>query len=220
QALIDRITQCEQCERLRNYCSQVAQTKRRAYLSQSYWGKPVAGFGDWAAELVIVGLAPAAHGANRTGRVFTGDRSGEWLYRALAQFGFSNQPESLGRDDGLELKNAFVTCVVKCAPPGNRPLPQEQKNCSVFLKQELEALSSARVFLALGQYSYDTLWPHLTPVEFEKKPKFTHGLKLPLAQNRWLLTSFHPSQQNTFTGKLTQPLFDSVFQTASQLLSS
>lgn len=221
------ICSCNQCPRLREYCQKIASTRRRAYLSETYWGKPIPGFGDPEAELLIVGLAPGAHGANRTGRIFTGDRSGEWLYRALFKAGFSNQPESKGLQDGLSLKNTYITCIVKCAPPDNRPTPLEQVQCSRFLKQELAFLKQIRVRIALGQYAYDHLWRELRPNQ--KQPKFKHGLQISLHDEdnksneknnnkQWLLLSYHPSQQNTFTGRLTEPMFDSVFQMARDLI--
>lgn len=170
---------------------------------------------------MIVGLAPAAHGANRTGRIFTGDRSGDWLYGALYRAGFANQPEAKNRTDGLILKDTYITSVAKCAPPDNKPLPVEIKRCSAFLERELRMLSDARVYLALGQIALNGIWPHLTRhYDLKKvgKPKFGHGVKTELVPGKWLLLSYHPSQQNTFTGRLTEPMFDSIFSEASRLI--
>ena len=211
-----QIQNCEHCPRLRAYCKEVAKIKRRAYLKDDYWGRPIAGFGDTQARLLIVGLAPAAHGANRTGRVFTGDRSGEWLYRALHRAGFANQPTSTGTQDGLTLTGAYVTCVVRCAPPGNKPLPDEIHRCSRYLKSELKLLKDVQVLLALGQIGLNGLWPLVAP--HLPRPKFGHGCEAKLPDGRRLLMSFHPSQQNTFTGRLTEPMFDSVFSRANLLL--
>jgi uracil-DNA glycosylase len=215
-----RITDCEACPRLRKHCLKIAQIKRRAYKDEVYWGKPVAGFGDPRAQLLVVGLAPAAHGANRTGRVFTGDRSGEWLYRALHRTGFANQPESVSRDDGLKLRNAYITSVVRCAPPDNKPTPAELERCASHLDAELREFARARVFLVLGQIALAGLWPHLLRmgVASGSRPKFGHGAKLKLSSGQWLLMSYHPSQQNTFTGRLTEPMFDSVFAAAKNLV--
>jgi uracil-DNA glycosylase family 4 len=214
------IIACEACPRLRKYCRGIAKTKRRAYLDENYWGKPVTGFGDPLAQLVIVGLAPAAHGANRTGRIFTGDRSGLWLYRALHRAGLANQPTYESRDDGLKLHDTYITCVVKCAPPDNKPLPREIENCSHHVENELAALSRARIWLALGQIAINGLWPHLkTHLKIDgPKPKFSHGGEYDLDGGSTLLMSYHPSQQNTFTGRLTEPMFDSIFSRARELM--
>ncbi len=199
----------------------MAKKKRKAYAEETYWGRPVAGFGDPHARLVIVGLAPAAHGANRTGRIFTGDQSGLWLYRALHKAGFASHPESRSRDDGLRLMDAFVSCVVRCAPPDNKPLPLELTRCGSYLDQELKLLSSARVYLALGQIAFTVLCNKLGPhLSGQAKPKFSHGAVVPLPEGRWLLMSYHPSQQNTFTKRLTEPMFDEVFNAAQSLIDS
>lgn len=209
------IIHCIRCPRLRTYCQEIAKTKRRAYQDQSYWGKPISGFGDPQARLMIVGLAPGAHGANRTGRVLTGDRSGDWLYRALYRFGFANQPESTHLNDGLQLRDAYVTCAVKCAPPDNRPTPVEFQNCSSFLEKEIQSMPQTRVWITLGQLALNSLCPYLGS---SRRPKFEHGKEITLDRGRSLLLSYHPSQQNTFTGRLTEPMFDSIFEKARNLL--
>jgi uracil-DNA glycosylase family 4 len=208
---------CTRCSRLRKYCLGVAKAKKRAHQDESYWGKPISGFGDPKAEIVIVGLAPAAHGANRTGRIFTGDRSGLWLYRALHKAGFANQPTYERADDGLKLRNIYITCSVKCAPPDNKPLPIEIKKCGTFLERELAELKNARVYLVLGQIGLNALWPFLRDPSV-KKPKLKHGELVQLSHGRAILMSFHPSQQNTFTGRLTEPMFDQVFATVREYL--
>lgn len=214
------IVKCEHCPRLRRHCLEIARVKRKSYAAETYWGRPIAGFGDTNAGLVLVGLAPAAHGANRTGRIFTGDRSGDWLYRALHKAGFANQPASTHKDDGLKLTGAFITCAVKCAPPGNKPLPTEIANCLPYLISELRMLNKARVYLALGKIGFDASWDILktTGQASGPRPAFKHNSAVELASGRWLLASFHPSQQNTFTGKLTEPMFDAVFKQARTLL--
>ncbi|MDR3607656.1 MAG: uracil-DNA glycosylase [Oligoflexia bacterium] len=219
------IVACERCPRLVKYRAQVAKEKRRAYRNDEYWGKPIPGFGDPNARLLIIGLAPAAHGANRTGRVFTGDRSGEWLYRALHKAGFANQPCSNHRDDSLTLHDAYIACSLRCAPPANKPLPIELSRCASYLDRELEVFRDVKVYLALGQIALNSVWPHLVK-KFEKeaprlrKPKFAHGGKYEIVPGKWLLFSYHPSQQNTFTGRLTEPMFDSVFREASKLIEA
>ena len=212
-----KITACTACDRLRSYCLKVAKEKRRAYQDQAYWGKPITGFGDPNSKVMIVGLAPAAHGANRTGRVFTGDRSGDWLYRALYKSGFANQPHATDIHDRLQLKEAYISCVVKCAPPENKPTTEEEKNCSPFLKEEIESLPSVKIWIALGQIALKGLWPLLHP-QGKPRPRFQHGSVIPLDADRWLLLSYHPSQQNTFTGRLTEPMFDQVFSRAREIL--
>lgn len=179
------------------------------------------GFGDPQARLLLVGLAPAAHGGNRTGRVFTGDRSGDWLFRALHKAGFANQPTSLHKDDGLKLADAYVTAACRCAPPDNKPLPQELANCRPFLLREMELLTKLRVILGLGKIGFDTAFDALRTLgktSLKSRPKFSHGAEVAVSERITLLGTFHPSQQNTFTGKLTEPMLDAVFSRARELL--
>ncbi len=215
--LSDEITRCELCPRLRKHCIKIADQKRRAYQNEVYWGKPISGFGDPNAQVVIVGLAPGSHGANRTGRVFTGDRSGEWLYRALNRAGFANQAESNHLKDGLRLKNVYITCVVKCAPPENKPDRVEIKRCSYFLDREAELLNNVRVWIALGGVALQGIWPKIGGTQ--PRPKFKHGATVDLSAGKSLILSYHPSQQNTFTGRLTEKMFDQVFRKASSALT-
>jgi uracil-DNA glycosylase family 4 len=229
------ITECRLCPRLVDHRETVARDKRAAFVDQEYWGKPVPGFGDHRARLLLVGLAPAAHGANRTGRMFTGDRSGDWLYRALNRAGFANQPSSVARGDGLQLTDAFVTAAVRCAPPGNRPTPEEREKCRPYLEAEIDLLVSVgnevRAIVALGQFAYDQvlrIFRHRGFPVPSPKPKFRHGLEVPLNPPTvdsgfaggpiLLLASYHPSQQNTFTGKLTEEMLDAVLSRARQIL--
>jgi uracil-DNA glycosylase len=229
-----QIAACELCPRLRAYCQSVARTRRRAYADDVYWGRPVPNFGDPRARLLIVGLAPAAHGANRTGRMFTGDRSGEWLYRALHKAGFANQPQATSRTDGLELIDCAITAACHCAPPDNKPTRDELAVCARWLDRTL-AIVPARVFVALGQIGWQTMLgavrragraeesatppqrPTAQPAR-RAAPKFGHGARVKLPGERWLLGSYHPSQQNTFTGRLTEPMLDEVFAAARALL--
>jgi uracil-DNA glycosylase len=213
------ITACELCPRLRDYCRQIATEKRRAYADWDYWGRPVPNFGQSPARLLIVGLAPAAHGANRTGRMFTGDRSGEWLYRALHKAGFANQPQAERQGDGLELHDCVITAVGHCAPPDNKPTNEEIANCWPWLTQTID-LAQPRVLLTLGQIAWRAILSEVRRRDWHtgRLPKFGHAAQSPLAGNRWLLGSYHPSQQNTFTGKLTEPMFDAVFAEARRLI--
>jgi uracil-DNA glycosylase family 4 len=212
--LCDEIVGCRACPRLVAWREEVAATRKAAYRDQTYWGRPVPGFGDPHAEVVVVGLAPAAHGANRTGRMFTGDRSGEWLYRALWRAGFANQAESISRNDGLRLDGAWITAPVRCAPPANKPTPAEQRACAPFLERELALLHRWRVVVALGSIGWRAVCDHLG---LRPRPGFGHGAEVALGGGRWLLGSYHVSQQNTFTGRLTEPMLDAVFTRASQL---
>jgi uracil-DNA glycosylase len=213
--LNDDVIACNRCARLRKYCKTIAREKRRAFADCKYWGKPVPGFGDARAKIWIVGLAPAAHGANRTGRVFTGDRSGDFLFAALHRIGLANQPTSTSRDDGLRLSGVFVSAIVRCAPPGNKPLPREIANCSEYLDREWDLLADVRVMLALGKIAWDGVVAAARQrgCEFpDGRRSFVHGAELHLAENRLLLGSYHVSQQNTFTGKLTAGMFDAVLR--------
>ncbi len=200
----------------------MAREKRAAFRSETYWGRPVPGFGDPAARLVVVGLAPAAHGANRTGRMFTGDRSGDWLYGALHRAGFASRPTSIRRGDGLELEDAWVTAAVRCAPPGNRPTVAERDACRPFLERELDLLDRARVYVPLGGFAFAQLMRILRdrglPVP-RPAPRFGHGIEVPLGA-RTVLSSYHPSQQNTFTGKLTEAMFDAIWTRARALIGA
>src|SRR6201995_3253862 len=221
--LNSQIIACERCPRLRKYCLEIAATKRKSFADWQYWGRPVPNFGDPAARLLIVGLAPAAHGANRTGRMFTGDRSGEWLYAALHRAGLANQATWERADDGLRLKDAYITSVVKCAPPANKPTTQERYNCLPYLERELELIDRARVVVALGKFGWDGFLSAARQVGVptpRPKPRFGHGAEAVLDERFTLLGCFHPSQQNTFTGKLTEPMIDAVFARAVELAAA
>jgi uracil-DNA glycosylase len=207
---------CRRCPRLVAWREQVAREKRAAFRDWDYWGRPVPGFGDPAARLLILGLAPAAHGGNRTGRIFTGDRSGDWLFASLHRTGFANQPTSVHRDDGLALRDCYVTAPVKCAPPDNKPLPEERANCAPWLERELALLERIRVVVALGSFAWDTALRHLGPVR--PKPRFGHGAEAALPDGRVLLGSYHVSQQNTSTRRLTESMLDGVFLRARELV--
>jgi uracil-DNA glycosylase family 4 len=193
---------------------QVARGRRASFADQDYWGRPVPGFGDPRAAIAVVGLAPAAHGANRTGRVFTGDRSGDWLFAALYRAGLANQPTSVSIDDGLTLTGVYISAAVRCAPPQNKPTPQERTNCLPYLRRELALLDSVRVIVVLGQFAYQVVASELG---IRPRPKFGHGVEAVAPDGRVLICSYHPSQQNTFTGVLTEPMFDAVFSRARQL---
>ncbi|MCW2973017.1 MAG: Uracil-DNA glycosylase superfamily [Thermoleophilia bacterium] len=214
---------CFACPRLVAWRELVAFEKRASFVGEEYWGRPAPGFGDPRAGAVVVGLAPAAHGANRTGRMFTGDRSGDWLYRAMYRAGFANQPTSVSRDDGLELTNAWITAAARCAPPANKPTPDELATCRPWLLRELELLEpTLRVAVCLGQIGYHTLWNALAAFGDQlpkPRPKFGHGVEV-VTPRLTILCSYHPSQQNTFTGKLTEPMLDGVFARAWELASS
>ena len=213
------ITQCSKCPRLVQWREEIGNRKVARFREWNYWSKAVPSLGEATAKLLIVGLAPAAHGGNRTGRMFTGDRSGDWLYRSLHKFGFANQPTSTDRNDGLRLVNCYITATVHCAPPLNMPSPAEILNCGRFLHQEWELLSRVRVIVALGRLAFDQIWKLENKSTNLRCPIFRHGLELPLGETKTLLTSFHPSQQNTFTGKLTELMFDRIFERARQLIT-
>ncbi len=214
------VTRCRRCPRLVEWRERIATEKRAAYRSDDYWGRPVPAFGDPDGSVLVVGLAPAAHGANRTGRMFTGDRSGDWLYRALHRSGFSNQPTSEKLGDGLELHGLLVTAAVRCAPPANKPTPEERDACSSWLDAELDLLPHLRVIVALGGLAYTqtlrVLCARGIPVP-RPRPRFGHAVEVPLTDDLTLLASYHPSQQNTFTGKLTEAMFDQVWSRARTL---
>lgn len=217
---------CERCPRLRAHCRRVARVKRRAYRDETYWGRPVPGFGDRGARILLVGLAPAAHGANRTGRMFTGDRSGEWLYAALHRQGLANRAESVSRDDGLRLRGVWVTAACRCAPPENKPRPEELEACSAFLDREFELLDRLGVVVPLGRIAWDAVLRRARRVAPNAVPRpgpgFGHGAVAPLALREGgepisVVGSYHPSRQNTQTGRLTRPMFDRVLRRAVRL---
>jgi uracil-DNA glycosylase family 4 len=214
EGLEKRITRCRRCPRLVEWRERVAREKRAAFSDEDYWGRPVPGFGDPEARVYVLGLAPAAHGGNRTGRVFTGDRSGDWLFASLYRTGFASQPTSRHRDDGLRLDGAFIAAAVRCAPPANRPLPEERENCLPYAASELEMLRP-RVIVCLGGYAWDAACRLLG---VRPKPRFGHGAEHSVEGGPVLLGTYHPSQQNTFTGKLTEQMMDAVFARARKLL--
>jgi len=207
---------CRLCPRLVEWRERVGREKRAAFKDWDYWARPVPGFGDPDARILILGLAPAAHGGNRTGRVFTGDRSGDWLFRALHRAGFANQPHSTSRDDGLRLSGAYIAAAVRCAPPANRPEPHERDNCLPYLKRELRLLTSVGVIVCLGAFAYDAA---ARALDAGRLPRFGHGVEAQVAGGPALICSYHPSQQNTFTRRLTEPMFDAVFERARDLAS-
>jgi uracil-DNA glycosylase family 4 len=218
--LNEQIVACQRCPRLRDHCQRIAREKRRAFLEWDYWARPVENFGDPRARLLVVGLAPAAHGANRTGRVFTGDRSGEWLFRALHKAGFATRPESLHRDDGLRLIDCAITATCHCAPPDNKPTGDEIAACQSWFSATFDIVP-ARVYLALGQIAWKSIVDETRRRGWidGRSLKFGHQAVAALGKGRWLLGSYHPSQQNTFTGKLTEPMFDAVFEQARNLMT-
>jgi uracil-DNA glycosylase family 4 len=212
--LQQEVADCRRCPRLVAWREEVAAAPRASFAGETYWGRPVPGFGDPEARLVIVGLAPAAHGANRTGRMFTGDRSGDWLFAALHRAGYASQPTSTNRDDGLELGDVYITAAVHCAPPANKPEPSERAACAEYLVRELGLLDRAKVLVVLGQIACHSV---ATVLGLSPRPKFGHQQEYALPGGRTLLCSYHPSQQNTFTGVLTEPMFDAVFARAREL---
>jgi uracil-DNA glycosylase family 4 len=209
------VAECRRCPRLVEWREQVAREKRAAFRDQTYWGRPMQGFGDPAARVLILGLAPAAHGGNRTGRIFTGDRSGDFLFASLHRLGFANQAISVSRDDGLRLDGAYVIAAVRCAPPANRPTPQERDNCEPWLKAEVALLERLRVAVCLGGFAWDSALRLRGDVP-RPRPKFGHAAEVPGGRFT-LLGCFHPSQQNTFTGRLTPDMMDAVFARAREL---
>lgn len=220
-AIQQEVVACRACPRLVAHREQVAARKTRRFADQPYWGRPVPSFGDPQARLLIVGLAPAAHGANRTGRMFTGDRSGDWLFEAMHRFGFASQPTARAKDDRLELHGAYISAVARCAPPANRPKRDELENCRSYLVRELAALPRLRVVLALGKIAHDgflAAWTEYCGQGFKPKLKFAHGAAHKLQGEAQLLVSYHPSQQNTFTGRLTRPMFYAVLRKARVLI--
>jgi uracil-DNA glycosylase len=208
------VIECRRCPRLVAWREEVARVKRASFADESYWGRPLPGFGDPSARVVVLGLAPAAHGGNRTGRIFTGDRSGDWLFAALWRAGFANQPTSVSRDDGLRLTDCWVTAAVRCAPPANRPSPSERDNCLPWLVDELALLAHARVIVCLGGFAWDCAMRLLSAPR--PRPKFAHGAEVTVGDYE-LLGCYHVSQQNTFTGRLTEPMLDAVFARAREL---
>ena len=223
RVLRDELVGCRRCSRLVAWREKVSSEKRAAYREDDYWGRPVPGFGDPHASVMVVGLAPAAHGANRTGRMFTGDRAGDWLYRAMHKAGFANQALSRDRADGLALTGAYVTAGVRCAPPGNRPTTRERDRCAPFLQREIEAMwDGLHTFVALGGFAYAVVLKTLAArgVEIPRpRPRFSHGVEVDLGTVA-VLASYHPSQQNTFTGTLTEPMFDRVWQRAAERMAA
>jgi uracil-DNA glycosylase len=218
EELENNISECELCPRLVEWREHIARVKKRAYKDHEYWGKPVPGFGDHKAEIVIVGLAPGAHGSNRTGRMFTGDSSGDFLYRALHAKGFANQPNAVSQNDGLSLMNVYITAACRCAPPGNKPSKSEIHNCMPYLSAELDLLHRKKVIVALGKIAFDTLGELFG---IYPRNKFSHGAIYPylLGQKVWILASYHPSRQNTQTGRLTQEMFAEIWEKAGRLPS-
>ena len=218
-ALERDVTECRRCPRLVAWREEVARVKRASFADQEYWGRPVPGFGDPSARVYVLGLAPAAHGGNRTGRIFTGDRSGDWLFRALHASGFANQPTSVGRNDGLELRDCFLAAAVRCAPPANRPTPAERDNCLPWAGHELELLPRVRVVVCLGGFAWDAalrVRAALGEPAPRPRPRFGHGAEL-AGERLSLLGCFHPSQQNTFTGRLTVGMMEAVFERAREI---
>jgi uracil-DNA glycosylase len=214
-----RIVRCRRCPRLVQWREQVAAKPPRRFEDEEYWARPLPGFGDRSARLVVIGLAPAAHGGNRTGRIFTGDRSGDWLFASLHRAGLANQSRSEHRDDGLRLRSAYVTAINRCAPPGNRPTPKERDNCLPYLVEELRLLDRARVLVALGSFAWEGALRALRELEHEiprPKPRFGHGAEALIGPYA-LVGCYHPSQQNTFTGRLTEGMLDDLFGRAREL---
>jgi uracil-DNA glycosylase family 4 len=220
-AQIDQdVIDCNRCKRLRTHCLKIAKEKKRAHIDETYWGKPIPNFGDRKARVLIVGLAPAAHGANRTGRMFTGDRSGQWLFRALHRAGFANQSTYENAKDGLKLVDCMITATAHCAPPDNKPTPDEIAQCEEFLIRTME-LIKPKVIIALGSIAWTATFAQLKRDGRWNlaKPKFGHGAEIRLTDGTLVIGTYHPSQQNTFTGRLTEPMFDAIFSCAKNFLS-
>jgi uracil-DNA glycosylase family 4 len=216
----DSIVACNLCPRLRDYCTRIGETRRRAFIDETYWARPVPGFGDPRARVLILGLAPGAHGANRTGRPFTGDGSGDFMYPVLHELGLASKPRAVSRDDGLRLRNAWIASVVRCAPPGDKPTPQEIRNCSAHLTAEIEALKNVRVVVCLGKIAWDGFLLHLLQagvIARRSAYRFTHGAEYTLPNGLHLLGSYHPSLRNTNTGRLNRAMFSRVFVRAREL---
>lgn len=214
------VVTCTRCPRLITYCQKIGREKRRAYIDQEYWARPVPGFGDTQAAVLVLGLAPGAHGSNRTGRPFTGDGSGNFMYPVLNRTGFASQPNASHRDDGMVLRGAYITAVARCAPPANKPLPEEIANCSEYLDRELALLKNVKVVVALGRIGFDGYLNYLKRqglLSSRAPYAFGHGVKYKMPDGRWLLASFHPSLQNTNTGRLTEKMFEQVFREARKL---
>jgi uracil-DNA glycosylase family 4 len=221
QKIQQKIIRCRRCPRLVEWRERIALEKTKRFETWEYWGKPNPSFGDPRARLLLIGLAPAAHGGNRTGRMFTGDRSGDWLYRALHKAGFANQPHSVSRDDGMKLKDCYITASCRCAPPLNKLLPEELTSCRPYLLSELRLLKRLRVIVGLGKVGFDTAvaaMHELGRAHVTRRPKFGHGAEYRLDHGVTIIASFHPSQQNTFTGRLTEPMLDATFARAQELL--
>ncbi|MGA2806501.1 MAG: uracil-DNA glycosylase [Terracidiphilus sp.] len=221
-ALNARLVACDRCPRLREYCAEVARVRRRAYLDFTYWGKPVPGFGDEQARVMVLGLAPGAHGSNRTGRMFTGDGSGDFLFPVLYEAGFASQPRAVSREDGMKLTDLWITAVGRCAPPGNKPEPGELRNCSSWLDEEMSLLTNLRVVVCLGRIAFDGLLAHALrsgqkAASLPARSSFGHGAEFTLPSGLKGIASYHPSLQNTNTGKLTRPMFLAVFKRAREL---
>ena len=224
-ALERRVVACTKCPELRAYCAQIGREKKRAFRAWDYWAKPVPGWGDPQARVVLVGLAPGAHGSNRTGRPFTGDGSGEWLYRALHRAGYANRPDATHREDGMQLHDCYITAVVRCAPPANKPTPQQRDRCVPYVSEELAALPRTRVIVTLGKFADDALHALVRSAGAYRTPRepFRHGAQttvdLPGLPGVTLLASYHPSRQNTQTGVLTQPMLDAIFTRARECVA-
>ena len=225
EAIEKRVVACRKCPELRAYCAEIGRVRKRAFRDQEYWSKPVPGWGDPRARIVLVGLAPGAHGSNRTGRVFTGDGSGEWLYRALHRAGLANRPYATHRDDGLVLHDTFITAAVRCAPPANKPTPEQRARCFPYLRDEFTALRDVRVIVTLGKIADDAVHALIKEIGSYRTPRATFAhlaettIDLPHAAGVTVLASYHPSRQNTSTGVLTEPMLDAVFERAQSLLS-